>query len=292
MTRLARAVPVVRDAEGLRAWVAACRKRGERIAFVPTMGALHAGHLRLVTEAREHAARVVVSIFVNPTQFAAHEDLSTYPRTEGADLALLAGVRADLAFCPGPEVIYPPGSAVRVRVEGVTADLETTFRPQFFEGVATVVAKLFNLVTPDVALFGEKDFQQLQTIRAMTAGLLLPIDIVGVQTERDPDGLALSSRNAYLGATERQAASTLPRALRLAVAALEAGAEVAPTLADVAAEVSAAGFQKIDYIEVRRAADLSPLPGQNVPVGEPCRLLFAAWLGRTRLIDNMAVERP
>jgi pantoate--beta-alanine ligase len=278
---------IVRTVAELRAQVAAWRRAGERVGFAPTMGALHEGHLSLVRLARQHADRVVVSIFVNPTQFGPNEDFDAYPRSEARDAELLAGVGCDLLFAPAVAEMYPPGFATTVTVAGVSEPLDGAARPGHFAGVATVVSKLLNQCGPDVAVFGEKDYQQLQVIRRLVRDLDLPVEIVGAPTARAEDGLALSSRNAYLSDAERQVAPALARALFGAGERLRAGAPVSEAEAEAHAALVAAGFGKVDYVEVRGADDLSRLgPG---PITAPARILAAAFLGRTRLIDNVAV---
>ncbi|CAN7155549.1 pantoate--beta-alanine ligase [Phenylobacterium sp. LjRoot225] len=280
-------LPVVRPVAELRGKVRAWRAAGERIGFVPTMGALHEGHLSLVQLARQHAQRVVVSIFVNPTQFAPHEDFDAYPRGEARDAELLAAAGCDLLFAPTVAEMYPSGFATTVTVGGVTEPLDGAARPGHFAGVATVVSKLLNQCGPDVAVFGEKDYQQLQVIRRLVRDLDLPVEIVGAPTARAPDGLALSSRNAYLTPAERKIAPSLARTLGAACAGLRAGARVSDVEAEAVAALTAAGFRRVDYVEVRTAEDLSRLgPG---PITSPARILAAAFLGKTRLIDNFAV---
>jgi pantoate--beta-alanine ligase len=280
-------IAIVRTVRELRAQVAAWRAEGERVALTPTMGALHEGHLSLVRLAREHAGRVVASVFVNPTQFAPHEDFAAYPRDEARDAALLAGAGCDLLYAPGVEEMYAPGFATTVTVAGVSGPLEGASRPTHFAGVATVVAKLLVQAGPDVAVFGEKDFQQLQVIRRLTTDLDLSVEIVGAPIVREPDGLAMSSRNAYLTPDERPVAATLNRVLTDAVGALRAGQLVDGVEAAAVAALAAAGFARVDYVEVRRPLDLARLgPG---PLDSPARILAAAVVGRTRLIDNMAV---
>jgi pantoate--beta-alanine ligase len=280
-------LPIVRTVAELRAQVRVWRMGGERVGFAPTMGALHDGHLSLVKLARRHAQRVVVSVFVNPTQFGPNEDFDAYPRDEARDAALLAGAGCDLLFAPGVAEMYPAGFATTVTVGGVSEPLDGAARPGHFAGVATVVSKLLNQCGPDVAVFGEKDYQQLQVIRRLVRDLDLPVEILGAPTARAADGLALSSRNAYLSAAERQAAPALARALQAAADRVRAGAPVAAAEAEAVAALVAAGFGKVDYVEVRGADDLARLgPG---PVAPPARILAAAVLGKTRLIDNMAV---
>lgn len=276
--------------EVLRTIVSGWRAGGERIALVPTMGALHEGHLTLVREARARANRVVVSIFVNPAQFGPGEDLAAYPRRLAADSALLVAEGVDLLWAPPVEEVYPQGFATHVSVSGLTADFCGAARPGHFDGVATVVAKLFNQVQPDCALFGEKDFQQLAMIRRMAHDLDLVrprVDaIIGVPTVREPDGLALSSRNQYLTAEERAAAAALPRAMQAATAQIAAGAPVAEALATLEQALIDAGFASVDYAALADAETLAQLHEQP---RHPARLLVAARMGRTRLIDNLPV---
>lgn len=259
-------------------------------ALVPTMGALHAGHLTLVQEAKRRAARVVVSIFVNPRQFAPHEDLATYPRRLEADAALLKADGVDLLWAPTPEIMYPAGYATTVQVTGLDAVLCGTARPGHFDGVATVVCKLFNQVQPDVALFGEKDWQQLAIIRRMARDLDLThphtTAILGVPTVREADGLAMSSRNQYLTPEERAQAPALNRAMREGAARIADGEPLAGVLADLKAQVLSAGFRAIDYADVRDAATLEDVATYD---GRAARLLVAAHIGKARLIDNVAV---
>ncbi|SMF61515.1 pantoate--beta-alanine ligase [Allosphingosinicella indica] len=276
---------IIREIKALREAVAGLRAAGGKVALVPTMGALHAGHLALIAEARTRADHVVASIFVNPRQFGASEDLSTYPRREAADARMLEEGGCALLWAPPVDVMYPQGNATTVSVSGVSETLEGASRPGHFDGVATVVAKLFTQVAPDIALFGEKDWQQLAVIRRMAADLDLPVEISGVPTQRDADGLALSSRNAYLSADERRAARALPRALGDAARAIEGGAEVAATLAAATERLTDAGFGPIDYITLADAATLSAMDRLD----RPARLLAAARMGTTRLIDNVAV---
>ncbi len=280
--------PAVARAEtvaALRETVAAWRAAGERIALVPTMGALHAGHLALVAAARARAERVVVSIFVNPTQFDEADDLAAYPRDEAGDLAKLAEARADLAYVPAAAEMYGAGFATTVTVAGVSEGLCGAFRPGHFAGVATVVAKLLIQCAPDIALFGEKDYQQLLVVRRLARDLDLPVEIVGVPTVREADGLALSSRNACLSAAERAVAPALYATLRETAAAIAAGTAPDAACAAARARLLAAGFTAVDYVELRRAGDLAPLSVLDAPA----RLLAAARLGDVRLIDNLAV---
>ncbi|MCK5912014.1 MAG: pantoate--beta-alanine ligase [Caulobacter sp.] len=272
--------------EHVRAWKAA----GQRVALVPTMGALHEGHLSLIRLAQQHADRVIASVFVNPKQFAPHEDFDAYPRGEAADAERLASVGCDLMFAPNAAEMYAPGFSTLVTVSGVSEPLEGAARPQFFGGVATVVAKLFIQSQADTAVFGEKDYQQLQVVKRMARDLDIPIEIIGAPTARAEDGLALSSRNAYLSADERAAAVALPAAMRAVAQAVASGGRIDEAEAVAVEALKAAGFRQVDYVEVREASDLSRLgPG---PIGDAeGRILVAAWLGGTRLIDNMAVER-
>ena len=277
---------LARTVADLRRQVAALRNAGKRIGFVPTMGALHDGHLTLAAEARRRTDAVIASVFVNPTQFAAHEDLGTYPRQEARDAELLAAAGCSILFAPDAAEMYPPGFATSVQVAGPSVGLETDFRPHFFAGVAVVVAKLLNQVQADVAVFGEKDYQQLLVVRRMARDLDIPTEIVGAPTVRDEHGLALSSRNAYLSPDELATARRLNEVLREAADRAAAGQPVAAVEADAARALIEARFDKVDYMAVRRAEDLSPFSGA---VDAPARILAAAWLGKTRLIDNMAV---
>ena len=281
-------LPVVRTIKDLRWQVFAWRAEGLRIGLVPTMGALHDGHLSLVRLALESADRVVVSLFVNPAQFAPHEDFASYPRGEDQDRTLLAEAGCHLLYAPQSNEIYPAGFSTTVTVGGVSAPLEGERRPQFFGGVATVVTKLFNQVAPDVAVFGEKDYQQLQVIHRLVRDLDLPVQIIGAPTRRADDGLALSSRNAYLSPQERAIAGRLNVIMAQMARAVASGGAVNTAEAVAADALIAAGFDSVDYIEVRRADDLSPLgPG---PIGDaPARVLAAVKIGGTRLIDNLPV---
>lgn len=276
---------ILRDVPALRRQVAAWRATGARVALVPTMGSLHAGHLALVAAARRRRARVVASVFVNPTQFGPNEDFAAYPRDEARDARLLAEAGTDALFAPTVAEMYPEGFATSVRVAGLSEILDGAFRPGHFEGVATVVAKLFAQARPDIALFGEKDYQQLVIIRRMARDLDRAVEIVGVPTVREEDGLAMSSRNAYLTPAERAVAPVLQAALQAARAQLKAGEAAAAACAAAATAILAAGFRKVDYVELRDASTLARLERAD----RPGRLLAAAHLGRARLIDNVAV---
>lgn len=279
-------LPVVRTIASLRDITSEWRRQGFTVGFVPTMGALHEGHLTLVREAVRRADRVVASVFVNPTQFVAHEDLGTYPRQEAQDAALLAGAGCHLLYAPAVEEMYPAGSTTTISVGGPAEGLEGAFRPQMFGGVALVVAKLLNQVQPDVAVFGEKDWQQLMVVRRMVRDLDLPVQIVGSPTERDGHGLALSSRNAYLSEAELQIARKLNGVLAQAGARATLGGAAAEAEHWAEAALRDAGFDSVDYVAIRRAEDLSAFDGA---LDAPARILAAARIGRTRLIDNMAV---
>ena len=277
---------VVRTVPSLRRALAPFRVAGGRIALVPTMGALHAGHLELVKEARRRARRVVVSIFVNPAQFAPNEDFANYPRGLKKDITALTEVKADLIWMPSAEVMYPEGFGVRLEPGGpAKAGLEDKFRPHFFGGVATVVAKLFTQTAPDFALFGEKDYQQLRVITQLAKDLDLPLKVIGVPTVREKDGLALSSRNAYLSERERAAAPTLHRVLKAVAKRIKQGEPIEIVLEEGHAEITRAGFA-VDYLEVRHALTLAPVASRK---DGPIRLLVAAKIGKTRLIDNVSV---
>jgi len=272
---------VIRTAAEMTAWSAAARARGERIAFVPTMGALHEGHVTLLREAHKHGRRVALSIFVNPTQFGPNEDLARYPRDLEGDLAKAAGAATDVAFVPEARDVYPAGFQTTVEVPELARGLCGPFRPGHFAGVATVVCKLLNVVRPDVALFGEKDYQQLAIVRRMVIDLEMGIEIVGVPTVREPDGLAMSSRNAYLSPAERSRALSLSRALFAARDAVRGGARQAEAI--VAQAGAALDVDRIDYVELVDADTLQPL----TEIGRPAVLAVAAFIGRTRLIDNV-----
>ncbi len=277
---------LVRTRAALSALAKGWHDLGRTIALVPTMGALHEGHLALVHLARERAAHVVVSIFVNPTQFGPGEDLQSYPRDLQADVDKLRAAGVDAVYAPPVEEIYPAGFATTVHVEGpATAGLEDAFRPGHFDGVATVVAKLFAQSACDIAVFGQKDYQQLQVIRRMSADLDLPVHVIGAPTIRETDGLAMSSRNAYLSPQERKTAPALHRALQAAASAIRAGTAPQRACAEAIKGLKMTGFAT-DYLQARQAASLAPL---TADYQGPIRLLAAARLGRTRLIDNIAV---
>ena len=280
-------LPVARTVAILRQTVSYWRRQGFTVGFVPTMGALHEGHLTLVREARRRADRVVASVFVNPTQFAAHEDLGSYPRQEARDTDLLAGAGCDLLFAPAVEEMYPAGATTTISVGGPAEGLEGEFRPQMFGGVALVVAKLLNQVQADVAVFGEKDWQQLMVVRRLVRDLNVPTEIVGSSTVRDGYGLALSSRNAYLSPTELETARRLNGVLAEAAAEAARGASLDAVERDAGESLLKAGFSHVDYVAIRRADDLAAFSGGVADVQG--RILAAVWLGRTRLIDNMAV---
>ena len=276
----------LRDIPALRTALSGLRADGSRIALVPTMGALHDGHMALVEEARQHADHVVVSIFVNPRQFGPNEDLATYPRREATDSRMLADAGVAILWAPPVEVMYPAGFASNLSVAGVSEGLDGAARPGHFDGVATVVAKLLNQVAPDVALFGEKDYQQLAVIRRMVADMDMPVSIVGIATQRAEDGLALSSRNAYLTPQERKDALALPRALGEAARQIGRGVAVPDALDAAKTLILSHGFASIDYVTLCDAATLAVLDRAD----RPARLLAAARIGTTRLIDNIPVD--
>jgi pantoate--beta-alanine ligase len=282
-------VPHLATVAELRRQVRNWRRAGETVGLVPTMGALHAGHIELVRQAKTRADRVVTSIFVNPAQFAPHEDFDRYPRTLDTDLKLLTPSGCDLVWAPAVREIYPDGFATRVTPAGAAEGLETDFRPHFFGGVATVCTKLFTQVAPDFAMFGEKDYQQLCVMKQLVRDLNLPLEIVGAATIREADGLAMSSRNRYLTAGERTQAPVLYRAITAVAndAGVKAGKPdaIAAAVAKAGAEILGADFGKIDYVAVREAETLAPVA--NGQTGAK-RVLVAAWLGKTRLIDNIA----
>ena len=273
---------IVRSSEELALARAALR---ETVALVPTMGALHAGHMALIAEAKKRADNVIASIFVNPTQFGAGEDFGRYPRKEADDAKMLEEAGCDLLWAPSVDDMYPEGFATTVSVSGVSDRWEGEARPGHFDGVATVVAKLLLAVRPDIALFGEKDFQQLAVIQRMTADLNIPVEIVGVPTVRELDGLALSSRNVYLSSDERERAVALPNALKIARDAIRAGTEVGLALQQAKQSLVDAGFLRIDYFALVDTATLEPLDESK----NDMRLIAAAVIGTTRLIDNLTV---
>jgi len=274
---------VVRRVRDLRLRIDAWRDAGESVALAPTMGALHAGHLALVTRGKALADRVVASIFVNPAQFAPDEDFARYPRNEAGDAEKLLAVGCDLLYAPSVEEIYPPGFGTAVSAGAIAEGLCGRFRPGHFAGVATVVTKLLQQSEVDVALFGEKDYQQLQVVRHVARDLDIPVHIEGVPTVRDQDGLALSSRNAYLSRVDRAIAPTIYRVLSEAARRIKSGTEIATALADANAELKRSGFSRIDYLEAVDAESLAPLARAD----RPGRILVAVWLGETRLIDNV-----
>jgi pantoate--beta-alanine ligase len=278
-------VPIVRTVADLRTIVAGWRREAASIAVVPTMGALHEGHLSLVRAALEKADRVIVTLFVNPKQFNSAADLAAYPRTEVEDAAKLAPLGTHVLYAPDAAEIYPEGFATTVSVGGVSEGLCGAFRPGHFDGVATVVAKLFLQTGADLAFFGEKDFQQLHVVRRMARDLDIPITVIGCPTVREEDGLALSSRNVRLSLAERLAAPKLASILHTAAGQIANGAPVSQTLAEARAAILSAGYREVEYLELRADADLRPLNALYCPA----RLLVAAWLGNTRLIDNVEV---
>ena len=283
---MATAPKILRTVPSLRRAMEPYRKAGASIALVPTMGALHRGHIALVREARRRAKRVVVSIFVNPTQFAPHEDFASYPRSFATDLKALRAEKIDAVWAPAVEAMYPDGFATRLAPEGpAKAGLEDEYRPHFFGGVATVVAKLFTQVSPNFAFFGQKDYQQLRVVTQIAKDFDLPVKVIGVPTVREPDGLALSSRNVYLSSAERAVAPMLYKVLKGCASRIKSGEKIDRVLNVGRIEVDLAGFS-LDYLEARHALTLAPV----VSLKEgPVRLLIAARLGKTRLIDNIAV---
>jgi len=283
---MATAPKILRSVPSLRRALEPYRKAGATIALVPTMGALHRGHMALIREARRRAKRVVVSIFVNPTQFAPHEDFASYPRSFATDIKALRAENVDVVWAPAMEAMYPDGFATRLAPEGpAKAGLEDEYRPHFFGGVATVVAKLFTQVSPDFAFFGQKDYQQLRVVTQIAKDFDLPVKVIGVPTVRESDGLALSSRNVYLSSAERAVAPMLYKVLKGCASRIKSGEKIDRVLNVGRIEVDLAGFG-LDYLEARHALTLAPV----VSLKEgPVRLLIAARLGKTRLIDNVAV---
>ena len=276
---------VLRTVGDLRAFVRACRGRGETVALVPTMGALHDGHLTLAREGLKRADNVIVSIFVNPTQFGPHEDFEAYPRQPAQDIQKLSAVGAQAVFLPTTAEMYPEGASTSVHVKGITETLEGVCRPGHFDGVATIVTKLLLQALPDLALFGEKDYQQLQLIKQVVEDLNIPVDIVGVPIVRDPEsGLALSSRNAYLSPAELVIAGTLNKTLFAMAEKIAAGKSLEAIRTWGVTQIKQAGFGNIDYLEIRDAQTLIPVTEKD---DRPLRILVAAFLGRTRLIDNV-----
>jgi pantoate--beta-alanine ligase len=283
---MSRSPLIVRTVPALRRALESLRAKKATTALVPTMGALHDGHVSLVRLAKRRAARVIVSIFVNPAQFAPSEDFGSYPRTWNADVAKLAAEDVDLIWNPDVKTMYPDGFATRIVTDGpAVVGLEDRFRPHFFGGVATVVGKLFTQVRPDVAVFGEKDFQQLRVVSRMAADLDLGVRVIGSKTVRERDGLAMSSRNVYLSAKEREAAPALYRAMKESAGRLRRGEDIKAAMAGGAKLAVDAGF-RLDYFEVRDAETLAPITSAR---GRPMRILVAAVIGKTRLIDNIAV---
>jgi pantoate--beta-alanine ligase len=281
-------LPIVRSVSSLRGHVKAWRERGQTVALVPTMGALHDGHMSLIKLAKIQADKVVATVFVNPTQFGPNEDFDAYPRNEMADAERLSEAQCDLLYAPTAAEMYPQGFATSISVGGVSQGLDGAARPGHFDGVATVVTKLLIQASPDVAIFGEKDYQQLQVIKRVTRDLDLRVKIIGGAIARAPDGLALSSRNVYLSEHERAVAPRLHLVLQEAVESLKGGAAVSKVETNAVEALLQMGFEKVDYVEVRGADDLAPSgPGA---ISGPSRVLAAAWLGRTRLLDNLAVE--
>jgi pantoate--beta-alanine ligase len=280
-------LPIVRTVRDLRSHIARWRNKNETVGLAPTMGALHEGHLSLVTALKDRCEKAVATIFVNPKQFAAHEDLDRYPRDEAGDAQLLASAGCDLLYAPDTAVMYPPRHATSVVVGDVAEPLEGEARPHFFTGVATVVAKLLMQALPDAAIFGEKDYQQLLVIRRLATDLDIPVQILAAPTVREADGLAMSSRNKYLTRVERQIAGRLNMILNEAAQALEAGGEIMAALVRIERALFKAGFPTIDYIAIRGADDFLPIASPILR--RPARLLAAVKIGQTRLIDNVPV---
>lgn len=278
-------VIIVRSVADLRAQIADWRRQGKTVALVPTMGSLHEGHLSLVKTAQHNADKVCVSLFVNPKQFGPNEDFDVYPRDEGADVSQLEAVGTDLLYAPNVSEIYPDGHTTQLTVGPLANILEGEHRPGFFTGVATVVSKLLLQALPDIALFGEKDYQQLQVIKKVVKDMDIPVSILGGVTVREPDGLALSSRNAYLSEEERAIASTLHQSLQTIAGAVRNKQNIEHCVSSAIAGLIKSGFKSVDYLAVRDAATLEPAKDRSQPI----RVLVAATLGNTRLIDNIAV---
>ena len=284
---MSNAVKIVRTVHDLRRETAKWRGHGHSIALIPTMGAIHAGHISLMKLAKKKVDRTVISIFVNPTQFSTDEDLSHYPRDEAGDLRKLDKADTDLVWIPSVEEMYPVGFSTSIRAGTAAGVLEGTFRPKHFDGVTTVCAKLFNQVMPDIAIFGEKDFQQLAVLRQMVRDLNMLLELVGAPTKRDTDGLALSSRNAYLSAAKRKIAPALYATISSLAESVANGDDIPTSIVNANHELTSAGFTKIDYVDVRDAETIE-LP-VSIASGRPLRVLAACWLDETRLIDNVAV---
>lgn len=276
---------ILRTVAELRTRVRGWKADGKQVGVVPTMGALHEGHMSLVRAAQRGCDRVIVSIFVNPMQFNNPDDLTKYPRTEDSDAALLAREGVDIIFAPTPDEVYPKSFATSITVAGISEPLEGTMRPGHFEGVATVVAKLFGMTQADRAYFGQKDWQQLQVVKRMVADLNIPIEVVGCDTIREQDGLAMSSRNVRLDPLSRAQAPALHRILTRAATAIRDSGDVAMVLETARADLRAAGFTEVEYLDLRSAALLEPM----ARIDAPARLLVAAWIGGVRLIDNIPV---
>ncbi|HEY8276238.1 MAG TPA: pantoate--beta-alanine ligase [Methyloceanibacter sp.] len=283
---MAKQAPIARTVHELRSTIAKWRENGDTVALVPTMGSVHGGHLSLIDVAKKHASRVVASVFVNPTQFGPREDFKRYPRDEKGDAEKLAAARTDLVYAPSIEEMYPKGSNTSVKVVNLSDDLCGGARPQHFEGVATIVTKLLMQAAPDIAVFGEKDYQQLIVIKSLVRDLFIPVEIVGAPIVREPDGLAMSSRNVYLSAEERQRAPELFGIVSKVASDLADGRGCDDASGSARFKLEATGF-RVDYVAVRDAATLDPLSG---PVKVPARVLAAVYLGATRLIDNVAVR--
>ncbi len=278
-------IPILRTVAEMRPLVRGWKAQGQTVGVVPTMGALHEGHLSLVRAAKAGTDRVIVTIFVNPKQFNSADDLAKYPRTEEADAALLAPLQVDAVFAPAPDAVYPAGFATTVSVAGVAGPLDGALRPGHFDGVATVVTKLFGMTLADRAYFGQKDWQQLQVVRRMAVDLNLPVDIIGCETLREADGLAMSSRNTRLSASDRQTAPSLYAAMVAAASAMRLGEPAAAALPRAEARLLASGFEAVEYLALRDAETLDAA----ADLSRPLRLLAAAWLGGVRLIDNISV---